>query len=174
MQPIVEFTEYPDYEAYRQFNTFARKRLPIAWFNWVVVYGVSPVLSLTMLLLIWHSGMVNAFTVGYPLLSVLLIVFQATAMRRGFKQHGKSFISERTAFFEDYYATVTACQNSNHEASYRYDDIVMAYETAAAFYLKKSTGRRWHFIPKKFLAPGQAELLRELFARKFGEKFKMK
>jgi len=126
-----------------------------------------------MLLVILHSGMVNAFTVGYPLLTALLIVLQSTATRRGFKQHSSSFVSERTVFFEDYYAHVTVSQDGNREGSFRYDRVNKAYETATAFYLNY-TDKGWGFFPKKFFAPGQVEALRDLFARKFGERFKTK
>jgi len=175
VQPIVEIVEYPDYEAYRAFNTFVSKRRPMAWFNWVVVYGMGPVLSLLMLLVIFHSGMVNAFTVGYPLVSVLLIALLATAPRRMFKKvHGNGSTVTNTAFFEDYFAYVSTGENSTRNGSFRYENVVKAYETATAFYLQHGTKIEWYFLPKKFFAPGQVEILRELFVRKFGDNFKSK
>ena len=175
MQPIVEIIEQSDYEAYRAFNSFVSKRRPMAWFNGIVVYGVGPVLSLIMLLVILHSGMVNAFTVGYPLLAVILIVLHATGPRRVFKKiHGGSPTTTNTAFFEDYFAYAAMGENSTRNGSFRYDNVIRAYETPLAFYLQQGTKIEWYFLPKKFFAPGQVEILRDLFARKFGERFKMK
>ena len=140
-----------------------------------MVYAVSPVLALAIIAVEMYSGKIHAVPVLYSLLTVFLIVYSATAPRRIFnKTRGKNPTITSTAFFEDYFAFSAVNQNSTRNGSFRYESVAKAYETATAFYLQQSTKTEWYFLPKKFFAPGQAEALRDLFARKFGERFKSK
>jgi len=172
MEPVVEFIEYPDYEAYRAFFYFVNMRRPMAWVSWFMYYALFPVALLLFALAAFLTEIPTSLWLLAPIWLAGMLA-NATAPRRSFRR-GKKFIAERTAFFEDYYANLTTCENSSHESSYRYDDVAMVYETATAFYLKKNTANQWGFFPKKFFAPGQVEALRALFARKFGERFKTK
>ncbi|MCL1952243.1 MAG: hypothetical protein FWF60_05380 [Oscillospiraceae bacterium] len=176
MQPIVEFTEYPDYEAYRAYYYFVGVRKPIAWINWLCAYAILPAWTVYYFVR-WHTPLWNS-RIGISLLlcavfDIAMIIYVATAPRRGFKRGGHSFVTSRTAFFEEYCASVVTGQNRTLDVSFNYDDIIEVHETASSFYTKHST-KNWGFIPKKFLAPGQVEALRALFARKFGERFKTK
>ena len=177
MQPIVEFTEYPDYEAYRRFCYFSYRRRFAGWINWLSAYVIFPVwtIFLTVLRLRnpWSGRSGILLLLCFAAFGCLMFVYVASAPRRAFSRYRKSHITSRTIFFEDYYAHVTIAQSGTHEGSLHYEDIVKAYETASAFYVIH-TNKSWGFFPKKFFAPGQVEALRALFARKFGERFKSK
>jgi len=174
MEPIVEITEYPDYEAYRRFYYFLNVRNPAAWFNWIITYALMPLVTVHILyadlLNHWRYGQVGINTLWVPAATIALIIYQATKPHRAYKRRGPGFVTARTAFFEDYYAYVNTGQNSMNEGSRNYVDIEKAYETTDAFYIKY-VGKGWGFFPKKFFAPGQVEALRDLFVRKFGGKF---
>jgi len=177
MQPIVEFTEYPDYKAYREFFYFSSRRRPMAWLNWFCIYAGIPALIVYFYSVTWRrypwDSRYGIYFLLYIVIDIALIIYITSAPRRAFKRRGKSFITSRTAFFEDYYAFVTTGQSSTSEGSFAYDDVEKAYESTMAFYVKH-INKGWGFFPKKFFAPGQAEALRALFARKFGERFKTK
>ena len=173
MQPIVEITEQADYESFRAFCYFTAIRRPMAWINWICLYGVIPAIAAIMVVLDVRKASLSPFTPVYLALFVILLVRQMTALRSAFKKRSHGFVSSNAAFFEDYFAYVTTGQNSTSSGSVSYGDVAKAYETATAFYLEHSN-RGWSFFPKKFFAPGQVEALRELFARKFGERLKTK
>jgi len=173
MEPIVEFTEYPDYEAYRAFYYFYNRRRPMAWVSWFMYYALFPVALLLFALAAFFTEVPTSLWLLAPIWLAGMIA-NATAPRRGFKQlHGKSSTVTCTAFFEDYFAYTATGENTSRSGSFRYENVVAAYETAIAFYFNY-TDKNWGFLPKKFLAPGQAEALRDLLARKFGERFNSK
>jgi len=177
-QPIVEITKQPDYKAYRKFYWFSAKFRPIAWFGWLVlasvpvwwIYNYGPewmnkyhqenIIELSFLL----------FFVPY----IALVAAHCTTPRRLFRQYKKSQpLTTTTAFFEAQFTYRASSQNRSASGCVGYESINRAYETRDAFYLKYDD-KNWGFHPKKFFAPGQAEILRELFARKFGKRFKMR
>jgi len=170
MEPIVEFMEHPDYEAYRRFYLFAENFRPIAWANRISIYGVIPAFFAYVVINDLRRGNLIYYTLICFVLIAALLVYYFTAPRRAFKRQSSSFVTSRAAFFEDYYAVVITGQNSTQEGSFAYGDIMKIYETTSAFYVRH-INKNWGFFPKKFFAPGQVEALRALFARKFGEQF---
>ena len=170
MEPIVEIVEYPDYEAYRRVYYFLNVRNPAAWFNWIAAYAFVPGCTTFLIVTNLIQGKLAIQTFFFIASSIALFIYEITKPRRAFKRKSPSFITCSTAFFEDHYAFVTTGQNSTNAGSHGYDHVKKAYETTSAFYLKKAD-KSWHFLPKKFFAPGQVEILRNLFARKFGDKF---
>ena len=173
MEPVVEFVEYPDCEAYRRFYLFAENFRPIAWTNRISIYGVIPTFFACVVINDLRRGSLTYYTLICFVLIAALLIYYLTAPRRAFKQRSSSFVTSRAAFFEDYYAVVITGPNSTQEGSFAYGDILKIYETTSAFYVRH-INKNWGFFPKKFFAPGQVDVLRDLFARKFGERFKTK
>ena len=171
--PIVEIIEYPDYEAYRAFFYFIRRRNPAMWFSWILLYGVLPAISVYLVIISLRAGSVRLSTLICLVGWTALAVYRLLEPRIQFKKRGSSFISSRAAFFEEYFAFVTTRQASNHESAHRYEDVESVHETGGAFYILHN-GQFWSFVPKKFMAPEQIAALRELFTRKFGPQFKSK
>ena len=177
MQPIVEFTEYPDYEAYRAFYYFSARRRPAFWFNSLCAYIVFPIWTIYFFAVHWLWNPWNVrnsiILLLYILFDIYFVIRAASAPRRIFKHPSNQFTSSRAAFFEDYFVSVNTDQSGTRDSSHRYDYVAKAYETANAFYFNY-TDKGWGFFPKKFFAPGQVEALRALITRKFGDRFKSK
>ena len=170
MEPIVEIMEQSDYKAYRTYYFFVNRRRPMSWLSWIILYGIAPAAAAYVFFRGLQHGMINYITLIFAAIIVAFFVYDATAPRRIFKRQSSSFVTNRATFFEDHYTYVTKGKSSTQEGSFAYSDIEKVYETATAFYMKYIT-RSWGFYPKKFFAPGQAQALRELFARKFGNRF---
>lgn len=177
MEPIVEIMEQADYKAYRAYYYFANRRRPMSWLNWLCAYASIPAMTIYyhVVNLFWYpwNSRSGILFLLYIVLDIALIIYITSAPRRAFKQRSRSFVTGRTAFFEDHYSAVINGESSTQEGSFAYGDIEKAYETTTAFYVKH-INKGWGFFPKKFFAPGQVEALRDLFARKFGERFKTK
>ena len=177
-QPIAECREYSDYASYRSYLYFVRRRQPMAWLNWFAAYCFGPTMSAYLISkYLWYIRLIvfGWLTVVIPLfviVSLFLIIYMISEPRRLFKRGpGRSPFTSITSFYEDRYTFVTTGDNTNLNGSVSYNRIVSTYETKTAFYIKSDV-KGYGFFPKKYFTPEQIDALRELFTRKFGEKFK--
>jgi len=180
MEPIVEITKQPDYKAYRKFYWFSAKFRPMAWFVWLVLASV-PVWWIYNYGSDWvykyHQENIielSSLVVFVPFIAAL-VIFQLTTPRRLFNRYKKSHPRvSTTVFFETQFTYDASYQNRNDSGCVGYENVNRAYETRDAFYLR-CNDKHWGFYPKAFFERfEQVEALRDLFARKFGERFKTK
>ncbi|MCL2298965.1 MAG: YcxB family protein [Firmicutes bacterium] len=177
-QAIVEITKHAEYGTYRRFYWFSERFRPTAWFPWLLI-AFGPVYWVIMYGPEWvrkyhEENIVELSFLLFFVPFITLVIVHCTTPRRLFNRYKKSYPMITTnAFFEAQFTYNIASQNRSDSGYVGYENVNRAYETKDAFYLRYND-KNWNYYPKKFLAPGQAEALRALFARKFGEKFKMK
>jgi len=179
MEPIVEITKQPDYKAYRKFYWFSAKFRPMAWVAWLIIAS-APVYWIYNYGPEWMNKYhqeniieLSSLVVFVPFF-IALVIFQLTTPRRLFRQYKKSQpLTTTTAFFEAQFTYSASSQNRSDSGCVGYENVNRVYETRDAFYLKYND-KYWSFYSKKFFAPGQAQALRDLFVRKFGNRFKTK
>jgi len=171
-QPIVEITEHADYKAYRKFLFFTDRRRPTAWINWFSAYVFVPAMVTYLLYSSWYYNRIDPVTLVIIVAYLALIIYRLTSPRRYFKRNwGPHHTETKTAFHDARFDFASSGQNSNANGSVSYERVARAYETKSAFYLK-FTEKGWGYFPKIFFSDDQALALRDLFIRKFGDKFK--
>jgi len=172
-QAVVEITEHSDYEAYRRYYYFSARRRFAAWFNWIVLFVFIPVAQAYMVYRYWWNPSARIQICLMAVVAAVGIVYLLTAPQRIFRRgRGRDPFVSVASFYEDRLTHVTTRQNDTQSGTTSYDRVIKAYETKDMFYLQDSANHAWSFFPKKFFTDDQTAALRELFARKFGEKFK--
>jgi len=167
--PILIITEHSDYKTWKKGIGFGIKRLPAVWIFfavfavfvlWQFAGFVQSVLSGEYA---WHGIIPTLFV-----LSMLLVFFFVVMPRVLYRSNASVTTSW---FYEDRFAYSSVRRDVTLSGIKNYDEVRKAYETKALFYLK--CGKDGHFLPKSHLSGDQVEALRSLFARKFGDKFKV-
>ena len=170
-QPIVEVSILADKQDYKRYYWYwiFRER---PWY---------PALSLLYCIILFLYAAWKVLTLGadgwyyalipllvFPIFAVLLM----TKPGRHYRRHRDSFDTGAIySFFEDHFSVRISEKDSQTYIDAGYERYLWVAETASAFYLKKAN-RDYVYFPKKCFAEEQTAALRELFARKFGEKFK--
>ena len=170
MEPIMVITEHSDYRTWKKGIGFGIRRHPAIWLftvlfaafvSWQFAGFVQSVLSGEYA---WHGIFPTLFVLS------MLLVFFFVIMPRWLYRSNASVTT--TWFYEDRFAYSSVRRDVTLSGTKAYDQVRKAYETKNLFYLK--CGKDGHFLPKSHLTDGQAEALRDLFARKFEDKFESK
>ena len=165
-QAIVELTIHINLDDYKAYHWYwMRKEKP--WWPWLM--GIF--LALVLLCAVWSYEL--------PERSVPLIVFGLalaigafTRPRRIYKKKRAAFDAHASyVFFEDHLYVQVNDRGSDNEITAQYSRYLWVAETKSAFYLK-TPDKNYIILPKHCMAPEQINALRELLARKFGERFK--
>ena len=171
-RPIVEIIERGDYKAYRKFYYFMMRRHLMAWFAWIPLCGLAPIVLITVIHSFFVAHTNNATSLVMFVLFTVAIAFNAYLPRITFKRNwGQHQLEVKTSFFEERFDYVSTGQNTGTSASIRYERIAKVYDTESAFYLKYAE-KNWGYIPKSCMALEQADALRALFALVLKDKFK--
>ena len=178
-QPITEISMELDKKSYRQvlrFAVFFRKRNLVAA---LLLYAIFPPLLLFLCYRTffqwdwrgedWPSVVVFAFVC--IIWGAYLISFE-TKRRRPIRQLIKAKPLPQTyAFYEEQILVTDGVQHMQAVNTIQYTLFNKVYETKHAFYMifhKENT----YVLDKRFFNEAEANALRNLFARKFGDNFK--
>ena len=167
-QPIIEALILIDEGDYKSCHWYwMRKEKP--WLLWV-----NALLWIAFLLICIYFFVSTYYLYGAVLLALALVlnVQRITAPGRYYKKNRAAFDAQRVyAFYEDCLFTKISDRGSDSEITSQYSRYLRAEETKTAFYLK-TPDKNYVNLPKKCFSEEQIDVLRELFGRKFGEKFK--
>ena len=179
-QPIVTASCRLTRKAYRRF-----------FFHWLLDNRKSYYVSLSFCLLISvafaYFYLKDNGLYGFLFLFWLFFIFLLP--KRHFDQHREMYEAETIyVFFEDHLRSRCAAMGTIHYKATPYENFSAAAETKSAFYLtlriRKPELYCWRdqydpdpynasvILDKQCLTDGQAAALRDLLARKFGEKFR--
>ena len=175
-QPIVEVTVELDRESHRRFAWFA-------WFHWpqsiatlifVFVFLPAALVGIYIAAFSRPSAALAGAASGISAMFIYCVVLILTHPRRAFLKIEKQCPTPNTfTFFDSHVEARGGTQYTQGTEQMQYELFVKAYETAHAFYLVLRVPKDKAFLlDKKFFDDEKVAALRELFARKFGEKFK--
>jgi len=169
-QAIVVISEQSDFRSWRKGLGFGLRRQPVI----LIICGATAAFWLWQV--IWlardaYSGDENgAGLIPFLFITTLIFLFLFVVIPRGIYRSNASVTT--TWFYENRFSFYSVRRDITLSDTRGYDQVSKAYETKDTFYLKHKKG--WCFLPKSRLTEEQIKALRELFARKFGEKFKSK
>ena len=168
VEPILVITEQSDFKTWRKGIGFGIRRHPAIWFlyaifaSFVIWQFAGLVQSILSGEYAWHGVIPPLF-----ILSLLLVFLFVVVPRLLYRSNASVTTSW---FYEDRFAYSSVRRDVTLSATKSYDQVRKAYETKDLFYLK--CGKDGAFQPKSRLTDDQIEALRDLFTRKFGERFK--
>ena len=176
-QAIVEVETPKDWPSFRRYYWFTSIRSPLMAIYYSLFFILSPAFILYLVIGFAIYGELDLLwdwmRIIVPL--ILMAVYLLVRPRYLYMRRKKHFGEPDTHIFYEEHTTVSSSGGNmlGYNQDVTYDYFRQAYETKHMFYLKTQNGG-WYFIDREFLDPGQAQALRDLFARKFGERFKTK
>jgi len=170
MEPVVEVTiqiGLDDYMAYIRY--WRRRERP--WIPWL--RGLYT--ALILLVSVWNFASMKILG------GIILLVFGTAFAIMFFTEPARAFKKNRAAydahavyaFFEDHLCVLVSDRGADSQITAQYSRYLWAAETNTAFYLK-TPDKNYINLPRHCFTDEQAQALRELFTRKFGERFKTK
>ena len=196
-QPVVEITTHIGYEVYQKYLKFTiharSKNLKTQALVFALLLPFLLIIIALFCFIEWtrasHDavwGVVGPILIGFicgaSLFFVLLLLqtFMTSAVlssRAGselYKQKKLEFETESTdVFYEEHIEGEQVLPGITRRWHITYDYYPEIIETDSAFYMTIDIKKSEHaLLPKECLAPEQIVILREFFARKFGDNFK--
>jgi len=173
VQAIVEITihanrrDYLDYYWiwYRRENKAHQLVFVLLALLTVIAYILAANYSLS-----WRFAVAESAMVFWPLALISLALRPRLAYRRR-RETYEAAVSY--VFFEDHLCMRKSDQGADTQVTAQYSRYPWGGESLTAFYLK-TPDRNYVSLPKHCLTKEQADTLRDLFVRKFGENFKTK
>ena len=173
---LIKATTKIDYRTYREyyiFNFMQGRRSP--WQPRLLI-ALPPLMAAAFLLLLLKDptdivnliGLVLAVAFGLILAMVVLV------MPRGYYRNVEKILSipVHFSFSEESFAVRTESLSQAEPTSLKYDHLYKAYETQRFFYLYLSAARPL-ILGKNDFSTGTAADLRQLLAKKIGQRFQM-
>ena len=121
--------------------------------------------------ILWGTGFFLFLYLAFTFYFAYMAYF---VVKRSYKTYQRAHEADcHEVFYEDYILSRKELPEVASESRIRYDYYTEAVETQSAFYLTIAMGKNTHgILPKSYMTPEQIDALRELLARKFGDKFK--
>ena len=189
-QPIVDVTTQLDYKEYKRYARFVHLRTktilslvfmsityPLGLFLVLLpVYAVLRELGIELPVTVL-SGILwglYAFAALFVLHSLYVSVIAFRVEMRSWKKYQRHYEADsHEIFFEEYILTHKELPEVASNNRIRYEHYAQAVETKSAFYLTLAMDKNQHgILPKQCMTDDQIAALRDLFARKYGAKFK--
>jgi len=191
-QPIVEITTRLDYEEFKKYARYVHLRtknillsiLSIVLYPTFIFLFLLPVVAVLHALgielpdaalpgILWG---LYSFSALFFMFFLYISVMEFRAAIRSYKKHQRYHEADsHEVFYEEFIHTHMELPEITSDHQIRYSYYAEAIETKSAFYLTLTHDKNQHGIfPKKYITEDQTAALRDLFARKFGERFKTK
>ena len=165
--PIVRFTVQMDYDDYRCYYWFYFLRLRKKALCFMIL---APIFALLSWFLI-QSPYLTAIATGLGIAAVVRWIIFIPSPKRSYKKTSLDTTEIEYTFFEGHLEALVHEQDAEHQTTAQYSRYVSIEETPAYIYLRK-TDENYVQLPKHCMTSDQNIALRDLFTRKFGEKFK--
>jgi len=170
MEPVLVITEHSDYRTWKKGIGFGIKKHPAVWL-FSAIFAAFMLWQFTGLIqsilsgeYAWHG--VIPFWFVFSLLLVFLFVIVPRWLYRSNASVTTSW------YYEDRFEYSSVRRDVTLSGIKSYDQVRKVYETKDLFYLK--CAKDGYYSSKSRLNEDQIDALRELFTRKFGERFKTK
>ncbi|MCL2446665.1 MAG: YcxB family protein [Oscillospiraceae bacterium] len=167
---IMQYTEHSNYGAWRKWWYFSAWRRPMRLFNLLLAYVLNPLLALwfIMRLVEYFSVLSLLYVLVLLAITIGVSIEPRVIFNRNFKRNALTTV---ITFYENHFEENSTRKNETISSTAHYDQYRRVHETKDAFYIQHEN-KHWGFFPKTMMSADQATALRELFACKFGEKFK--
>jgi len=161
-EPIVQFEEHRDRNMHAKFQVFVQLHSPLFWIV-IILISLHPILLIWTDIPVWFSMFALSLNVAWVYISFRLSAFPRNDWTVQF--------ATTVQFYDDKFVSYTQRRGHTIHRTMNYELIAKVFERDSAFYVRYTCGR-FDCFSKVFMCDEQAAALRELFARKFGEKFK--